>query len=73
MILRTIEPASGSQPIIRNLNEQILIGVGPFPHSIQSGRRGSNPPPSAWKADALPNELLPLIMASVNRSEDVII
>ncbi len=25
-----------------------------------SGRRGSNPPPSAWKADALPNELLPL-------------
>ena len=25
-----------------------------------SGRRGSNPPPKAWKAFALPNELLPL-------------
>ena len=25
-----------------------------------SGRRGSNPPPIAWKAIALPNELLPL-------------
>ena len=25
-----------------------------------SGRRGSNPRPSAWKADALPTELLPL-------------
>ena len=26
-----------------------------------SGRRDSNPRPSAWKADALPTELLPLI------------
>ena len=26
----------------------------------KSGRPGSNRPPSAWKADALPNELLPL-------------
>ena len=26
-----------------------------------SGRRGSNPRPSAWKADALPTELLPQI------------
>lgn len=25
-----------------------------------SGRRDSNPQPSAWKADALPIELLPL-------------
>lgn len=24
-----------------------------------SGRRGSNPRPSAWEADALPTELLP--------------
>ncbi len=28
---------------------------------FQSGRRGSNSLPSAWKADALPNELLPLV------------
>ena len=27
-----------------------------------SGRRGSNPRPSAWKADALPTELRPLIV-----------
>ena len=26
---------------------------------LWSGRRGSNPPPIAWKAIALPNELLP--------------
>ena len=26
---------------------------------VLSGRRGSNPPPIAWKAIALPNELLP--------------
>jgi hypothetical protein len=29
--------------------------------NILSGRPGSNRPPSAWKADALPNELLPLL------------
>ena len=28
--------------------------------SIWSGKRGSNPRPSAWKADALPSELFPL-------------
>ena len=26
---------------------------------VQSGRRGSNPRPSAWEANALPTELLP--------------
>lgn len=26
----------------------------------QSGKRGSNPRPSAWEANALPTELLPL-------------
>ena len=30
-----------------------------------SGRRGSNSPPIAWKAIALPNELLPLIKRTV--------
>ncbi len=30
-------------------------------HRHQSGKRDSNPRPSAWKADALPTELLPLI------------
>ncbi len=27
---------------------------------LKSGKRGSNPRPSAWEADALPTELLPL-------------
>ena len=27
--------------------------------SIWSGKRDSNPPPTAWKAVALPDELLP--------------
>src|SRR5690606_3196716 len=29
------------------------------PKPTKSGRRGSNPRPSAWEADALPTELLP--------------
>ncbi len=32
-----------------------------------SGRRGSNPPPIAWKAIALPNELLPPVEVSAFR------
>ena len=36
------------------------LGVSKSPRlSDGSGRRGSNPRPSAWKADALPTELLP--------------
>ena len=31
-----------------------------------SGRRGSNPRPSAWKADALPTELLPQIPSKIS-------
>ena len=36
-----------------------------------SGRRGSNPRPSAWKADALPAELLPLDSVRTVRKADV--
>ena len=35
---------------------------------LLSGRRGSNPPPIAWKAIALPNELLPLLCRFVGKS-----
>ena len=31
-----------------------------------SGRRGSNPRPAAWKAAALPTELLPLLICRLN-------
>src|SRR5690606_19424521 len=34
-------------------------GRGPASCAGRSGRRGSNPRPSAWEADALPTELLP--------------
>ena len=34
----------------------------------QSGKRGSNSRPSAWKADALPTELLPLEKKSARNS-----
>lgn len=34
-----------------------------------SGRRGSNPRPSAWKADALPTELLPHTFEYKNSGE----
>gem|GEM_PF-6198916 len=30
--------------------------------TTKSGRPGSNRPPEAWKATALPNELLPLLL-----------
>ena len=39
--------------------------------SILSGKRDSNSPPTAWKAVALPDELLPLIF-SVQIYEKVI-
>ena len=34
-----------------------ILTFGP----ASSGRRDSNPPPKAWKAVALPNELLPQV------------
>src|SRR5690348_2031779 len=40
--------------------------VGPRVKGDQSGRRGSNPRPSAWEADALPTELLPQLGAELD-------
>ena|GEM_PF-4228045 len=37
-----------------------MVGYGYF-HEM-SGKRDSNPRPSAWEADALPTELLPPIL-----------
>ena len=39
---------------------------------IWSGRRGSNPQPSAWKADTLPVELLPLVLLARSNLSDKI-
>jgi hypothetical protein len=44
-----------------SLQERHLIEAKASDFSfMKSGRRDSNPRPSAWKADALPTELLPL-------------
>ena len=40
---------------------------------VLSGRRGSNPRPSAWKADALPTELLPQIFFFFQRKTPSVI
>ncbi len=37
---------------------QVSVGA----QLLSSGKRGSNSRPSAWEADALPTELLPLLL-----------
>ena len=45
-----------------NLSSEILFS--------KSGKRDSNPRPSAWEADALPTELLPhLLLFSVHKGK----
>ena len=52
-----IEPMTSSLPRTRSTPEL---------HRLESsGRRGSNSRHSAWKADALPTELLPLARSNV--------
>ena len=47
-----------------------MLPVTPRGIHTTSGRRGSNPRPSAWEADALPTELLPRIdLPKSHRSE----
>ncbi len=47
-------PRKCSTPELRRLDQSAVAS------RKMSGRRGSNSPPIAWKAIALPNELLPL-------------
>ena len=56
--MRGIEPLTSSLPRMRSTPE--LHRLDPFG---RSGRRDSNSRHSAWKADALPTELLPLVIA----------
>ena len=56
-----IEPVTSSLPRKRSTPElHRQVRRSQLLNNIQSGRRDSNPRPSAWKADALPTELLPL-------------
>jgi hypothetical protein len=59
--LKRIELSTSSLPRKCSTPElQRLVKSRDLPYTSQSGRRGSNPRPTAWKAVALPTELLPL-------------
>ena len=57
---------SKSSSSLKNIGHECFV-----PMSFWSGLRGSNPPPSPWQGDALPNELNPHSGASGrNRTND---
>ena len=67
-LLQDFEPTTGLEPVTSSLPRKHstaeLSRRKKKSHSVRfviflSGRRGSNPRHSAWKADALPTELLP--------------
>ena len=59
--MKRIELSTSSLPRKCSTPElQRLVKSRDLPYTSQSGRRGSNPRPTAWKAVALPTELLPL-------------
>src|SRR5690606_37727316 len=57
------DPESGVLPVTPRGTDCPFPIAGSIPPRagsyLRSGRRGSNPRPSAWEADALPTELLP--------------
>ena len=62
-----VEPERGIEPLTPSLPRKCSTPELLW-HQKVSGRRNSNPRPSAWKADALPTELLPLNIVSENRN-----
>jgi hypothetical protein len=54
--LKVIEPMTGFEPVTSSLPRKCSTTEL---HRQKSGRRDSNPRPSAWKANALSTELLP--------------
>ena len=69
-----LEPVTSSLPRKCSTTELHRQKKRSVSHRIVSwsGRRGSNPPPSAWKADALPNELLPLSILYIRCNRSVV-
>ena len=71
-----VEPMAGFEPATSSLPRKCSTPELHRQYSVcfLSGRRGSNPRPSAWKADALSTELLPqnmwVEMDSNHRSDD---
>ena len=64
-----IELMTSSLPRMRSTPELHLSNL----NKIWSGKRGSNSRPSAWKADALPTELLPQVSGRrwIRTTEDI--
>lgn len=50
----------GFEPMTSSLPMRCSASELRRPNDVWSGKRDSNPRPSAWKADALPTELFPL-------------
>jgi hypothetical protein len=52
-----MEPTTGIEPVNLILTKDVLylLSYVGFSKSLWSGKRDSNPRPSAWKADALAN------------------
>jgi hypothetical protein len=57
---RLVVVASSEFNLVKSPTRDPRLRTPDYP---KSGRRGSNSPPIAWKAIALPNELLPLLPA----------
>ena len=55
-----VEPTTGIEPVNLFLTKEALYRLSYVGLIFWSGRRGSNSRHSAWKAEALPTELLPL-------------
>lgn len=62
--MKIFEPVDGFEPPTCCLQNSCSTTELYRQFKYSSGRRGSNPRPSAWKADALPTELLPLLLSS---------
>ena len=62
-ITQKMEPATGIEPTTSPLPRVCSTPELRWLSKNWSGRRDSNPRPSAWKADALPTELHPHLNA----------
>ena len=69
-----LEPTTSSLPrkcstaeLLRLLPQLVIFNADYPPYSFLSGRRGSNSRPIAWKAIALPTELLSLLYSGGRR------
>ncbi len=54
-----VEPMTGIEPVASSLPRK--RSTPELHRQDESGKRDSNPPPTAWKAVALPDELFPRI------------